>query len=67
MHAQTQLRLALAHERIARDHRDADRARLAAEARRRHRQPLRLRAGHALIAAGRRLAAEQHPRLARSS
>jgi hypothetical protein len=61
------LRLQWANERIARAYADADRERLAEEARRRHRQPLRQRAGHALIAAGRRLAAEPRPRLARSS
>jgi hypothetical protein len=68
MHAQTHLRLLWANERIARAHREAARERLAEEARRRHRQPLRQRAGHALIAAGRRLAAEPaNHRLARSS
>jgi hypothetical protein len=67
MRTKTALRLQWANERIARAHRDAAWARLAEEARRRHRQPLRLRAGHALIRAGRRLAAEPTPRLARSS
>jgi len=67
MQSMPALRLQLANERIARAHRDADRERLAEEARHRHRQRLRQRAGHALIAVGRRLAAEPRPRLARSS
>ena len=66
MHANAEFRLRIANERIARAHRDADRARLAQEARRRHRSWLRSRTGRALIAAGRRLAAEQAPIPARS-
>jgi hypothetical protein len=68
MQTKADLRIAWAHERIARAHRDAAWARLAEEARRRHRPQLRQRIGHAMIAAGRRLAAEpNHHRLARSS
>jgi hypothetical protein len=68
MHTQADMRLQWANERIAQAHRDAAWARLAEEARRRHRLPLRQRIGHALIATGRRLAAEPtHNRLARSS
>ena len=58
MHAYPELRLQLVNERNARRQRFAARARLAEQARRRHRPTLRLRAGRALIAAGRRLAAE---------
>jgi hypothetical protein len=53
-----QLRLRLANERIAQAHRHAADARLAEQARRRHRLPLRLRAARVLIEAGERLAAE---------
>jgi len=67
MQTTTALRLALAHERIARAHRDAAEARMAEEATRFIRLTLRQRAGRLLIAAGRRLAAEPTPRLARSS
>ena len=67
MQTTTALRLALAHERIARAHRDAAEARLAEEARHRSRPTLRRRTGRLLIAAGHRLAAEPSPRLARSS
>ena len=58
MHASTELRLRMTNERIARRYRYAAQTRLAEEARRRHRPSLRSRTGHALIAAGRRLAAE---------
>jgi len=58
MHANAELRLRLANERIARDHRHAADARLAAEARRRHRRSLRQRAALLLIQAGERLATE---------
>ena len=67
MRTKTALRLALAHERIARAHRHAADARLAEEARHRSRLTLRQRTGELLIAAGRRLAAEPTHRLARSS
>jgi hypothetical protein len=67
MHATTALRLATTNERIARAHRDAAQARLAEEARHRLRLTLRQRAGRLLMAAGRRLAAEPIPRLARSA
>jgi hypothetical protein len=67
MQTMTALRLALAHERIARAHRDAAEARLAEEARHRLRLSLRQRTGQLLIAAGRRLAVEPTPRLARSA
>ena len=68
MQTTTALRLALAHEHIARAHRDAAEARLAEEATRRHRLTLRQRTGRLLIAAGRRLAAEPTPaRLVRSA
>lgn len=58
MNAHAHLRLRLANERIARDHRQAEEARLADQARRRHRLSLRLRAAHRLIQLGERLAAE---------
>ena len=51
-------RLRLAHERMARDQRDAAAARLAHKARRRHRLSLRLQASRRLIELGERLAAE---------
>jgi len=51
-------RLRLANERIARDHRYAAEARLAEEARRRHRLTLRQRTANRLIQLGERLAAE---------
>jgi hypothetical protein len=58
MHASAELRLRLANERIARDHRHAAWIRLAEEARRRHRPSLRQRAALLLIKAGERLATE---------
>ncbi|HEX8025990.1 MAG TPA: hypothetical protein VF484_07290 [Candidatus Limnocylindrales bacterium] len=67
MRTTTALRLALAHEHIARAHRQAEAARLAEEARHVSRLTLRQRAGRLLIAAGHRLAAEPTPRLARSA
>jgi hypothetical protein len=67
MRTTTALRLALAHERIARARRDAAQARLAEEARHLSRLTLRQRTGELLIAAGRRLLAEPTQRLARSS
>ena len=67
MHANAELRLRLANDRIARDHRYAAEGRLAAEARRRHRRSLRQRAAILLIQAGERLAAEPALRPARSS
>ena len=58
MHATADQRLRLANERMAREHRHAARARLAEEARRRHRLSLRRRTADLLIRAGQRLAAE---------
>lgn len=58
MHAHADLRLRLANDRIARDHRQAADGRLADQARRRHRLSLRHRAAHLLIGLGERLAAE---------
>ena len=58
MQAHAQLRLRLANERIARGHRHAAEARLAEEARRRHRRSLRHAVAVRLIRAGERLAAE---------
>ena len=52
------LRLWLVNDQIARDHRHAADVRLADQARRRHRIPLRLRAARQLIKLGERLAAE---------
>jgi hypothetical protein len=66
MHAHTQLRLRLANERIARDHRSAAEERLADQARRRHRLSLRLRASRRLIQLGERLATEPSLTPARS-
>jgi len=51
-------RLRLANDRIDRLHRQAAEARLADQARRRHRLSLRLRASRRLIQLGERLAAE---------
>ena len=67
MRTKTALRLALAHERIARAQRESAEARLAEEAGHLSRLTLRQRTGVLLIAAGRRLAAEPTHRLARSS
>jgi hypothetical protein len=58
MHASAELRLRLANDRVARDHRHAAEARLAEGARRRHRISLRHRAAQQLIQLGERLAAE---------
>jgi hypothetical protein len=58
VNAHTQLRLRLANDRIARDHRFATEMRLADQARRRHRLPLRQRAARQLIQLGERLATE---------
>ena len=58
MFAHADQRLRLANDRIARDHRCAADARLADQARRRHRLSLRLRVAHRLIQLGERLAAE---------
>jgi len=60
------LALRLANDRIAREHRSAAEARLADEARRRHRLPLRLRAARQLIQLGERLESEPALRPARS-
>jgi hypothetical protein len=67
MRTTTALRLALAHERIARARRESAEARLAEEARHLSRLTLRQRTGQLLIAAGHRIAAEPTHRLARSS
>jgi hypothetical protein len=58
VNASTQLRLRIANERIARDHRQAAEERLADQARRRHRLSLRQRASRQLIQLGERLATE---------
>ena len=58
MNANAQLRLRLANEQIGRDHRQAAEERLADQARRRHRLPLRQRAARQLIQLGERLATE---------
>ena len=60
------IRLRLVNDRIAREHRHAAEARLADQARRRHRLPLRLRAARQLIQLGERLEAEPTLRPARS-
>lgn len=60
MNSRAEVRLRLVNERHALDQRYAARTRLAEQARRRHRLSLRSRAGHALIAAGHRLATEPH-------
>jgi hypothetical protein len=59
-------RLRLANDRIDRLHRQAADARLADQARRRHRLSLRLRASRRLIELGERLAAEPAMTPARS-
>jgi hypothetical protein len=66
MFAHADQRLRLANERIARDHRYAAATRLAEEARRRHRLPLRQRTANRLIQLGERLAAEPTLTTARS-
>jgi hypothetical protein len=66
MNANTQIRLRLANEQIARDHRAAAEERLADQARRRHRLSLRLRASRQLIQLGERLATEPSLTPARS-
>jgi hypothetical protein len=66
MHAHAQLRLRLANERIARGHGHAAEARLADQARRRHRLSLRQRTARQLIRLGERLAAEPSLAPARS-
>lgn len=58
MQAHAQQRLRAVNERIARDHHVAAQARLAEEARRRHRLTLRQEIAIRLIRAGERLAAE---------
>ena len=60
------IRLRLVNDRLAREHRYAAEARLADQARRRHRLPLRLRAARQLIQLGERLEAEPNLRPARS-
>jgi hypothetical protein len=59
MHADAQLRLRMANERIARDHRYAADERLAEMARRRHRPSLRRQVGRSIIRIGERLASEK--------
>ncbi|MEW5992001.1 MAG: hypothetical protein AB1736_11745 [Chloroflexota bacterium] len=66
MHAHADERLRLANDWIAREIRDAARARLADQARRRHRLSLRLWAGRQLIKLGERIAAEPTLTLVRS-
>ena len=66
MFANTQLRLRLANEQIARDHRRAAEERLARLGRRRHRLSLRQHASRRLIQLGERLAAEPNLTPARS-
>ncbi|MES2208607.1 MAG: hypothetical protein V4515_00225 [Chloroflexota bacterium] len=66
MNRNSDIRLRLANDRIAREHRYAAEARLANEARRRHRLSLRLRAARQLIELGEKLAAEPALRPARS-
>lgn len=66
MHAFAEERLRLANEQIARELRHAAQARLAEEARRRHRSSLRQRAGRQLVKLGNRIAAEQPLTPARS-
>jgi hypothetical protein len=66
MHALADERLRLANDWIAREIRDAARARLAEQARQRHRPSLRLWAGRQLIKLGKRLAAEPAMTPARS-
>ena len=63
MHPSADLRLRMANERIARDHREAAEARLARRAhrlgaKRRHRMSLRRSVGRSMIELGRRIAAE---------
>jgi hypothetical protein len=59
MHAHTQLRLRLANERIAQEHRHAAQSRLALAMRDRHRLTLRRRLGRSIIRIGERLASER--------
>jgi hypothetical protein len=66
MHASADERLRLANDWIAREVRHAAEARLADQARQRHRPSLRLRAGRQLIKLGARIAAEPTLTLARS-
>ena len=65
MHPHADERLRLANDWIAREVRHAARARLADQARRRHRLSLRLWAGRQLMSLGARLAAEPTLTLAR--
>jgi hypothetical protein len=58
MSGSPELRLRMANERIARRHREAARARLAEEARKRPRNSLRRIVGRSMIELGRRVAAE---------
>lgn len=66
MHAEATFGLRFAHERIARQRGAAREARLAEEARRRHRRSLRRAVGHQIIGIGERLAAEPALRPART-
>jgi hypothetical protein len=66
MHSSSQLRLVVPGESVARHHQAAA-AHRAEQARRRHRQPLRLRVAAVLIGLGERLAAEQSPASVRSA
>jgi hypothetical protein len=65
MHASANERLRLANDWIAREVRHAAEARLAEQARQRHRPSLRLWAGRQLIKLGARIAAEPTLTLAR--
>jgi hypothetical protein len=66
MHANARLQLRIANDRIDRLHRQAAEARLADQARRRHRLSLRHRTARRLIQLGERLAAEPNLTPARS-
>lgn len=59
MHPSADLRLRLANDRIARDHRHAADTRLARKARHRLRPSLRRAVGRSMIEIGQKLAAEQ--------
>jgi hypothetical protein len=66
MHAHTQLRLRLANERIAHEHRHAAQSRLAFAARDRDRLTLRRRLGRSIIRIGERVASERALEAARA-
>jgi hypothetical protein len=58
-HADAELQLWLAHDRIAREYHEAEMARLARDGS--ETPTLRRRAGQAMIALGERLAGDRHP------